>query len=101
MKGIMRFGKRGKLNPRYLSPFEVLRRVGDVAYELAFPPGLSSGHLFFHVSMLKKYHSYGSHIVRWDSVLLDENLSYKEDPIAILDWQVRKLRSKEIALVNI
>ena len=52
----MWFGKRGKLSPRYIGPFEVLKRVGEVAYELALPPGLSGVHLVFHVSMLKRYH---------------------------------------------
>ena len=54
MKGVMRFGKRGKLSPRYIGPFEVMKRVGEVAYELALPPGLSGVHPVFHVSMLKK-----------------------------------------------
>ena len=53
MKGVMRFGKRGKLSPRYIGPFEVLKRVGEVAYELALPPGLSGVQPIFHVSMLK------------------------------------------------
>ncbi|XP_060211709.1 uncharacterized protein LOC132639265 [Lycium barbarum] len=101
MKGIMRFGKRDKLSPRYISPFEILRRIGEVSYELALPPGLSGVHPVFHISMLKKYHSDWSYIIHWDSVLLDENLSYEEEPIAILDRQVRKLRTKEIASVKV
>ena len=101
MKGEMRFGKRGKLSPRYIGPFEVLKRVGEVAYELALPPGLSGVHPVFHVSMLKRYHGNGNYIIRWDSVFLDENLSYEEEPVAILDREVRKLRSKEIASIKI
>ena len=54
-------------------------------------------HPVFHVSMLKRYHGDGNYIIRWDSVLLDENLSYEEEPVAILDREVRKLRSREIA----
>ena len=76
-KGVMRFGKRGQLSPRYIGPFEVIKHVGEVAYELALPPGLSEVYPVFHVSMLKKYHSDGNYIIRWDSVLLDENLSYE------------------------
>ncbi|XP_069148314.1 uncharacterized protein [Solanum lycopersicum] len=101
MKGVMRFGKRGKLRPRYIGPFDVLKRVGDVAYELAFPPGLSGVHPVFHVSMLKRYHGDGKYIIRLDSVLLDENLSYEEEPVAILDREVRKLRSREIASIKV
>ena len=96
MKGVMRFGKRGKLSPRYIGPFEVLKRVGEVAYELALPPGLSGVHPVFHVSMLKRYHGDGNYIIRWDSVLLDENLSYEEEPVAILDREIRKLRSRRL-----
>ncbi|XP_059292574.1 uncharacterized protein LOC132046044 [Lycium ferocissimum] len=100
-KGVMQFGKRSKLSLRYFRLFEGLRRVGEVSYELPLPPGLSGVHLVFHVSMLKKYYSDGSYIVRWDYVLLNENLSCREEPIAILDRQVRKLRSKEIASVKV
>ena len=60
MKEVMRFGKRVKLSPRYIGPFEVLKRMAEVAYELALPPGLSGVHPVFHVSMLKKYHGDGT-----------------------------------------
>ena len=75
--------------------------MGEVAYELALPPALSGVHPVFHVSMLKRYHGDGNYIIRWDSVLLDENLSYEEEPVAILDREVRKLRSREIASVKV
>ena len=101
MKGVMRFGKRGKLSPRYIGPFEVLKRVGEVVYESALPPGLSGVHPVFHVSMLKRYHGDGNYIIRWDSVLLDENLTYEEEPAAILDREIRKLRSREIASIKV
>ena len=72
-----------------------------MSYELALPPGLSGVHPVFHVSMLKRYHGDGNYIIRWDSVLLDENLSYEEEPVAILDREVRKLRSREIASIKV
>ncbi|XP_059306328.1 uncharacterized protein LOC132057743 [Lycium ferocissimum] len=78
MKGVMRFGKRGKLSRRYIGPFEILDRVGDVVYELALPPGLAGVHPIFHVSMLKKYYADGTYIIRQDSILLNENLTYEE-----------------------
>ncbi|XP_069154609.1 uncharacterized protein [Solanum lycopersicum] len=101
MKGVMRFGKRGNLSPWYIGLFEVPKHVGEVAYELALPPGLLGVHPVFHVSMLKKYHGDGDYIIRWDSVLLEENLSYEEEPVAILDRKVRKLSSSEIASIKV
>ena len=72
-----------------------------MAYELALPPGLFGVHPVFHVSMLKRYHWDGNYIIRCDSVLLDENLTYEEEPVAILDKEIRKLRSREIASIKI
>ncbi|XP_060170546.1 uncharacterized protein LOC132601481 [Lycium barbarum] len=101
MKGVMRFGKKVKLRLRFIGPFEILRRVGDVAYELALPPGFLGVHPVFHVSMLKKYHLDGFYIIQWDSVLFNENLSFEEELTTILDREVRKLRLKEIASVKV
>ncbi|XP_070020139.1 uncharacterized protein [Nicotiana sylvestris] len=97
VKGVMRFGKKGKLSPRFISPFEVLRRVGEVAYELSLPPSLAGVHPVFHVSMLRKYHCDPSHVLDFNSVQLDKDQSYVEELVTILDGQVRKLRSKNIA----
>ena len=63
MKGILRFGRKGKLSPRFIGPFEILERVGPVAYKLALPPSLSSVHDVFHVSMLRKYIPDPTHVI--------------------------------------
>ncbi|XP_055824305.1 uncharacterized protein LOC129892777 [Solanum dulcamara] len=100
IKGVMRFNKKGKLSPRYNSPFEIFDCVGPKAYRLALPPNLYGVHLIFHVSMLKKYHEDGDYIIKWNSVLLDKDLQYEEEPIAILNRGVRKLRTKDIKSVK-
>ncbi|XP_070008640.1 uncharacterized protein [Nicotiana sylvestris] len=100
-KGVMRFGKKGKLSLRFIVPFEILRRVGEVAYELVLPHSLAGVHLVFHVSMLRRYHGDSSHVLDFSSVQLDKDLCYVEEPVAILDMQVRKLRSKNIASVKV
>ncbi|CAM8977083.1 unnamed protein product [Rhodiola kirilowii] len=68
MKGMMRFGKKGKLSPRYIGPFEILERVGNVAYRLALPSTLSSVHTVFHISMLRKYISDSSHVLEYEQL---------------------------------
>ena len=78
MKGVMRFGKKGKLAPRYIGPFEIRSRVGEVAYRLVLPPELSRIHLVFHVSMLRKYIADPSHVLRLQAVKLSENLRYED-----------------------
>ncbi|XP_070049849.1 uncharacterized protein [Nicotiana tomentosiformis] len=95
-KGITRFGKKGKLSPRFIGPFEVLRRVGEVAYEIALPPSLSGVHLVFHVSMLRRYHADMSHVLDFSTIQLDESLGYEEEPVAIVARQDCQLRSKRI-----
>ncbi|XP_070008255.1 uncharacterized protein [Nicotiana sylvestris] len=89
LKAVMRFGKKVKLNPRFIRPFEILDRVGDVSYRLPLPPSLSAVHPIFHVSMLQNYHGEPFHVLDFSTVQLDKDLSYEEEPIAILDRQVR------------
>ncbi|XP_070019775.1 uncharacterized protein [Nicotiana sylvestris] len=101
MKDIMRFRKKGKLSPRFIGPFEVLRQVGEVAYELSLPPSLSGVHPVFHVSMLRKYHADLSHVLDFSTIKLDESLGYEEEPVAIIDRQDRQLRSKRISMVRV
>ncbi|XP_070017208.1 uncharacterized protein [Nicotiana sylvestris] len=101
MKGVMRFGKKGKLNPQFIGPFELLRRIRDVAYKLALPHSLSSVHPVFHVSMLQRYIGIPSHVLDFITVQLDGDLTYDIKLAAILERQVQKLRSKDIALVKV
>ncbi|WMV32334.1 hypothetical protein MTR67_025719 [Solanum verrucosum] len=101
VKGVMRFSKKVKLSPRYIRSFEILDSVGPVAFRLALPPSLSGFHLVFHVSMLKNYHEEGDYIIKWDTVLLDKDLQYEEEPVEILDRNIQKLRTNEIKSVKV
>src|SRR5687767_12569690 len=101
MKGVMRFGKKGKLSPRYIGPNKVLRRIGKVAYELDLPSELAMVHPVFHVSMLRKFIGDENIIVPLQDVQIEENLSYEELPVEIVDRQVKWLRNKEIASVKV
>ncbi|CAJ2662227.1 unnamed protein product [Trifolium pratense] len=101
MKGVLRFGKKGKLSPRFIGPFEILERVGPVAYRLALPPDLSGVHPVFHISMLRKYLYDPSHVISHENIQLDENLSYTEHPVAVVDKEIRRLRSKDIVSVKV
>ncbi|XP_074299847.1 uncharacterized protein LOC141631020 [Silene latifolia] len=101
MKGVMRFGKRGKLSQKYIGPYDILDRVGEVAYRLALPPALEKVHNVFHVSHLRKYVSDPTHVLAAETVEIDENLSYVEVAKEILDSKVRKTRNSEIALVKV
>ncbi|KAA0061618.1 ty3-gypsy retrotransposon protein [Cucumis melo var. makuwa] len=101
MRGVVRFERRGKLSPRFVGPFEILERIGPVAYRLALPPSLSTVHDVFHVSMLRKYVPNPSHVVDYEPLEIDENLSYTEQPVEVLAREVKTLRNKEIPLVKV
>ncbi|XP_016192429.1 uncharacterized protein LOC107633299 [Arachis ipaensis] len=99
--GIGRAIKTKKLNPRYIGPFEVLRRFGSVAYQVALPPYLSNLHDVFHVSQLRKYTSDVAHVLEPESVELKENLTFQVTPVRIDDSSMKKLQGKEVQLVKV
>jgi hypothetical protein len=101
MRGIQRFGVRGKLAPRFVGPFEIERRVGEVAYQLALPAHLQGIHNVFHVSNLRKYVPDSSHVVDHETLSLEPDLSFTEVPARILETAVKRLRNKEVALVKV
>ncbi|XP_059295595.1 uncharacterized protein LOC132048933 [Lycium ferocissimum] len=101
MKGVMRFGKKGKLSRRYIGPHRTLRKVGQVTYELELPQDLVAVYPVFHVSMLRKCVGDPLSVVPTDSITINDSLNYEEVPVKILDRQVRKLRTKEVASVKV
>ncbi|XP_060183082.1 uncharacterized protein LOC132613038 [Lycium barbarum] len=100
LKKIMRFGQKGKLSPRFIRPYEVLERVGLVAYKLALPPKLDKIHNVFHVSILRRYRSDPSNILYVESIEVSPDLTYKEEPIQILAHETKDLRNNKIPLVR-
>ncbi|XP_074316997.1 uncharacterized protein LOC141653206 [Silene latifolia] len=101
MKGVMRFGKRRNLSQKYNGPYEILDRVGEVAYRLALPSSLARVHNVFHVSQLRKYVNDPTHVLAAETVEMDGNLSYLEVAKEILGRKVRKTRNGETALVKV
>ncbi|GJX90152.1 putative reverse transcriptase domain-containing protein [Tanacetum coccineum] len=100
-KGVVRFGKRGKLNPRYVGPFKVIERVGEVAYKLELPEELSRVHNTFHVSNLKKCHADEPLAVPLDGLHLDDKLHFVEEPVEIVGREVKRLKRSQIPLVKV
>ena len=100
-KGVLRFGKKGKLSPRYIGLYEIVARIGPLAYRLALPQALSQLHDVFHVSMLRRYRSNPSHVVQDGEIEVSDNLSYVEEPVQILDCKQRQLRNREIPMVKV
>ena len=100
-RGEVRFGKQGKLSPRFIGPVEVLKRVRAVAYRLALPPSLSCVHEVFHVSMIWKYTPDPTHVVDWGELVIDADGTFEEGPVPIMDSREQVLRRKSVRLVKV
>ena len=101
MKKVIRFGRKGKLSPRFIGSHEVIEKVGPVAYRFALPLELENIHNVFHVSMLRMYRSDPSHVVSSEIIELRPDFTYEEEPVEILAREVKELRNKRIPLVKV
>ncbi|GJU57413.1 putative reverse transcriptase domain-containing protein [Tanacetum coccineum] len=100
-KGVVHFGKRGKLNPRYVRPFKVIERVGSIAYKLELPGELTRVHNTFHVSNLKKCYAEEPLAVPLDGLHFDDKLQFVEEPVEIMDREVKRLRKSHVPIVKV
>ncbi|GKA33182.1 hypothetical protein Tco_0719549 [Tanacetum coccineum] len=100
-KGVVHFGKRGKLNPRYVGPFKLLEQVGSVAYKLELPQKLSRVHNTFHVSTLKKYYADEPLVVPLDGLHFDDKLYFVEELVEIMDREVKRLKRRRIPIIKV
>ena len=100
-RGVVRFGKHGKLSSRFIGPFEVLERVDTVAYRLALLPSMIGVHKVFHVSMLRKYTPDPAHVVDWGQIEVDIDGTFEEGPVCILDSRDQVLQRKTVRLVRV
>ncbi|GJV94968.1 hypothetical protein Tco_1546545 [Tanacetum coccineum] len=100
-KGVIRFGKQGKLNPRYVGPFKVLAKVGKAAYKLELPQELSRVHHTFHVSNLKKCYADEPLAMSLEGIHVDDKLQFVEEPFEILEREIKRLKRSRIPLVKV
>ncbi|XP_059292687.1 uncharacterized protein LOC132046150, partial [Lycium ferocissimum] len=101
IKEVMQFSKKRKLSPCFIGPYEIVKKIGTVAYELKLPPDMAMVHPVFHISMLRLYKPDPSHVLNHEEIEINEGLSYEEEPVQILDHQVRWLRTKDVASVKV
>ncbi|XP_020081123.1 uncharacterized protein LOC109727324 [Ananas comosus] len=101
MRAVKRFGVQGKFSPQYIGSYEVLERIGAVAYRLALPPKLAEVHNVFHVSNLRKYIYDPKHALLYEPPELQEDMSYEKFSVLIIAREVRKLRNREIPYVKV
>ena len=100
-RGVVRFGKRGKLSPRFIGPFEVLEMIDTITYRLALPPSMICVHEVFHVSMLRKYTPDPAHVVDWGQIEIDTDGTFEEGLVYILDSCDQVLQRKTVRLVRV
>nr|GFA21139.1 putative reverse transcriptase domain-containing protein [Tanacetum cinerariifolium] len=100
LPGVVRFGKRRKLNPTYVRPFKVLEKIGKVAYKLELPEELSRVHNTFYVSNLKKCHADEPLVIPLDGLHFDDKLHFVVEPVEIVDREVKRLKRSRIPLVK-
>ncbi|GJV85755.1 putative reverse transcriptase domain-containing protein [Tanacetum coccineum] len=100
-KGVMRFGKRRKLNPRYIGPFGIIERIGPVAYCLELPQELSRVHNVFHVCNLKKCLFDDAFVIPLEEIQLDDKLNFVEEPVKIMDREVKQLKRSRIPIIKV
>ena len=100
-KKILCFGRKGKLSPRFIGPYEILERIGPVTYRLALPLELAKLHDVFHVSMLRRYRYDTSHILPVQDIQVQEDFTFDEEPKYILDHEIRQLQNKQVPLVKV
>nr|GEU45691.1 putative reverse transcriptase domain-containing protein [Tanacetum cinerariifolium] len=100
-RGVICFGKCGKLSPRFIRPFKVIERIGPVAYKLELPDKLCGIHDTFHVSNLKRFFMNDNVVILLDEVQLDDKLHFVEEPVEIMDREVKRLKQSRIPIVKV
>ena len=100
-RGVVRFGERGKLSPRFIGPFKILERIDTVAYRLALSPNMTGVHEVFHVSMFRNYTPDPAHVVDWGQIEVDTDETFEKGPVYIVDSRDQVLRRKTVRLVRV